>query len=368
MRKFTSLFLLLSLFWMPKANSWGFFGHKLINRVAVFTLPPEMLGFYKRHIQYITENAVNPDRRRYAVDGEAPRHYIDIDVYGDSAIMTMPRKWEDAVKKYTVDTLMAYGIVPWHIVEMKRRLTYAFRNKDVDKILLLSADLGHYIGDGNVPLHTTENYNGQKTGQYGIHGFWESRLPELYSEEYDLFVGRAEYVKDPTERAWNAVINANRALDSVFGFEKLLTEKMGDDLKYNFETRGRITMKVYSKEFSKAYHNMLNGQVERQMRAAIKMVGDFWYTCWVDAGKPNLEELYGNDTEKEPDPKEFEVNPDIKTREHETFLRKIFQKEPTFLCCCEKSHHQKEHKTKSLPLGEFVAVVTSKSSPNDRKR
>jgi len=61
------------------AHAWGFFGHKRINRMAVFTLPPELVGFYKYHIEYITEHAVDPDKRRYAVEGEAPRHYIDID-------------------------------------------------------------------------------------------------------------------------------------------------------------------------------------------------------------------------------------------------------------------------------------------------
>ena len=41
----------------------------------------------------------------------------------------------------------------------------------------------------------------------------------------------------------------------------------------------------------KQYHEQLRGQVERQMRASVKMVGDFWYTCWVDAGQPDLRAL-----------------------------------------------------------------------------
>ena len=67
--------------YQPSIYSWGFFGHKKINRMAVFTLPPEMIKFYKKNIEYITEHAVDPDKRRYAVEGEAPRHYIDIDHY-----------------------------------------------------------------------------------------------------------------------------------------------------------------------------------------------------------------------------------------------------------------------------------------------
>ncbi|MBW8049563.1 MAG: S1/P1 Nuclease [Cytophagales bacterium] len=302
--------------------TWGFFAHRRINHLAVFTLPTEMVSFYKKHILYITENAVNPDRRRYAVEGEAPRHYIDIDHFGKDAIYTMPRRWEDAVAKYTEDTLMAYGIVPWHINTVKYWLTNAFRDKDVNRILRISADLGHYIADANVPLHTTENYNGQFTGQYGIHAFWESRLTELYSDEYDFFVGQASYINDPLETAWSAVTQAHLALDSVFSFERQLNQKFSGDKKYSFEDRLNRTTRVYSKAYSKAYHQMLNNQVERQMRRAVKMTGDFWYTCWVDAGQPNLDELTGNElTEdeinKQKEEEEKWKKGKLKARKHE---------------------------------------------------
>jgi hypothetical protein len=284
------ILVLLAIFSISNAM-WGFFAHQRINRLALYTLPTEMIGFYKHNIQYITENAVNPDRRRYAVEGEASRHYLDADVYGDSAVYKLPRNWFKAVEKYSEDTLKAYGIVPWHIQATKIWLTDAMQIRDASSILRLSADLGHYIADANVPLHTTENYNGQFTGQYGIHGFWESRLPELFSDDFDFFVGKAEYLENTQLEAWGAIIQAHEALDSVFLFEKKLTANYGEDKKYSFETRGNVTIKVYSKEFSKAYNKELDGMVERQMRKTIKMVGDFWYTCWIDAGQPNLDEL-----------------------------------------------------------------------------
>jgi len=276
---------------IPVLGVWGFFAHKRINRLAVLTLPPEMFPFYKKHIQYITESAINPDARRYVVKGEAPKHYIDIDVYGDSALYKMPRKWRDAVEKYTEDTLKAYGISPWNIQWMKRSLTKAFQKRDAKQILRLSAEIGHYIGDANVPLHSTQNYNGQMTNQRGIHGFWESRLPEVFSNDYNYFLDDAKYIEDPLEAAWEAVTRSHLALDSVLRFERELTIKMGEDKKYSFETRNGRNVKVYSKVFSTAYHKMLNGQVERRMRASIQMVGDFWYTCWVDAGQPDLTSL-----------------------------------------------------------------------------
>lgn len=275
---------------------WGFYGHRRINRMAVFTLPPEMIGFYKKHIEFITEHAVDPDKRRYAVEDEGPRHYIDIDHYvkpGEDPFKVMPKKWKDAVAKYSEDTIKTYGIVPWHIEVMARRLKYAYKSKDVDRILKYSAEIGHYVADAHVPLHTSENYNGQMTGQKGIHGLWESRLPELFAENYDYFIGNARYIKNINEFAWKAVKTSNAALDSVFSFEKELTKATPPDLKYGYERRGANTIKTYSRTFSKDYHEMLDDMVERRMRRAILSVGSIWYTCWVNAGQPDLNKLAG---------------------------------------------------------------------------
>lgn len=296
------------------SQSWGFFAHQKINRLAVFTLPPEMIIFYKQNIQYITENSVKPDMRRYAVKNEAPRHYIDVDVYGDSAVYKMPRNWFDAVEKYSEDTLQAYGIVPYHISAMTYWLTTAFQNKDADQILRLSSDLGHYIADANVPLHTTENYNGQLTGQYGIHGFWESRLPELFADNYDLLSGKAEYVENLQLYAWGAVVKAHEALDSVLMFEKQLTKRYPESKKYGYEERGRTTIRTYTYDFSSDYHRRLNGMVERRMRASIKMVGDVWFSCWVKAGQPDLSDLVTDETLQD---SIFVEDPNMKLRNHE---------------------------------------------------
>lgn len=299
--KFLGSFLIVFvLFGMikPETNSsavaWGFTGHKRINRVAIFTLPPEMFAFYKEHIEYLTEHAVDPDKRRYAVKGEAECHFIDIDHYaigGANPFEVVPRNWYKAVEKFSEDTLHAYGIVPWHIQVMKLRLQKAFEAKNVDLILKYSADIGHYIGDAHVPLHTTENYNGQMTGQKGIHGLWESRLVEINMEDYDYFVGKGQYIAKPLDFTWDAVQMSNNALDSVLRFEKELTAEFPSDKKYSYEQRGNTTIQTYSYEFSQAYHKRLNGMVERRMKKAIIAVGSFWYTAWVDAGQPDLTKL-----------------------------------------------------------------------------
>ena len=142
-----------------------------------------------------------------------------------------------------------------------------------------------------MPLHTTRNYNGQLTGQRGIHGLWESRLPELLSADYDLFSGKAEYLERPGDAIWAAVIRSHAAVDSVLRFEKELTKQYPEDQKFGYEQRSSQTIRTYSREFSRAYHARLNGQVERQLRYAAALIGDFWFTCWVDAGSPDLSKL-----------------------------------------------------------------------------
>lgn len=287
------LILLLTAFSMHlSVQGWGFYAHQQINRLAVFTLPAELFGFYKTHIDFITENAVNADKRRYSVKEEAVRHYLDADhfewVY---PIDSIPRNWKDAVALYSEDTLQTYGIVPWYIQLMKFRLTEAFKVKDIQKILNLSADIGHYIADLHVPLHSTENYDGQLTGQSGIHALWESRLPELYSQSYDFYVGRAALLPDINYAIWEAFGQSFAAKDSVFEFEKSVSSQISEEEKYQFENRGSAQVKQYSEKFCKMYHDELNGMVERRMRQSIAMVGSVWYTAWVDAGQPDLNTL-----------------------------------------------------------------------------
>jgi hypothetical protein len=291
---------------------WGFYAHSLINRLAVFSLPEEMIAFYKPEIQFITEKAVNPDRRRYAVVGEAEKHYIDLDHYGDSALFILPRYWSEAKEKFSEDTLRLHGIGPWSAYQTFLSLTRAFEQKNSGAILRLSADLGHYLADLNVPLHTTKNYNGQLTDQEGIHGFWESRVPELLAQNYSLWVGQAAYVEKPQLAIWDAVEHAHSQVDSVLRVEKELSQNFPPDQKYSFEERNGLTVRVYSRDFTEAYAIALDNQIERQMKRSIKIIADFWFTAWVNAGQPDLGKLGQAIIEEE----KLSPDPNLKVREH----------------------------------------------------
>ncbi|MFT3950092.1 MAG: zinc dependent phospholipase C family protein [Agriterribacter sp.] len=269
---------------------WGFYAHKVINRQAVFLLPPSMMVFYKPNIDFITEHAVDPDKRRYIIAEEGARHFIDLNTYGVYPFTEVPRKWNEAIEKFGTDSLYKHGIVPWWINIMQQRLTNAFVQKNYPAILKLSAELAHYISDAHVPLHTNNNYNGQLTGQQGIHGFWESRVPELLAENnFDYFIGKTTYIQDPLHFAWNIVLQSVSATDSVLLFEKKLSNRFPPDQKYSFEERNGMIVKQYSTAFTIAYNDMLNGMVQRRMRQSIFAVASLWYTAWVNAGQPQLE-------------------------------------------------------------------------------
>ncbi|MBC7745069.1 MAG: zinc dependent phospholipase C family protein [Flavobacterium sp.] len=297
-RYFYSLTLIISIFLF---SSWGFFSHQRINRLAVFILPKGMIRFYKSNITFITEHAVDPDKRRYADTAEAPKHFIDADRYGERPFESVPQKWNDALAKYPEKELKENGILPWQIERSYYSLVKAFQERDSSKILRLSSDLGHYIGDAHVPLHTTENYNGQLTGQVGIHALWESRLPELFADDYNYFTGRAIYIENPLKEAWKIIKNTYQYKDSVLLIEARLNKSYASDMKYNFSGRNGKIIKQYSEGYSKAYHEAMNGMVEKQMRASILSVGSFWFSAWVDAGQPNLKNIRrtsSNDDEK----------------------------------------------------------------------
>jgi hypothetical protein len=301
MKKISFRFVLISSLLLSSVSAlfaWGVWGHQHINHAAVFALPDSMRVFFFDHIDYMTEEAAVPDIRKYAIGDktESYKHYIDIEAYGDHPFEALPETWDAAKEKYTEDTLNKYGILPWWVEHMETELTNAFKEKRVDAILFLAADLGHYVADATMPLHTSINYDGQFTGQRGIHAFWESQLPELFGNSYNFHVAPAHYLPDVNAEIWNIIKESHGQIDSLLTIEKRLHASFPPDKIYKTNSNGKIIKNSYgeaihSYAYAKAYHDALHGQVENQLRYAIQEVADFWYTAWVNAGRPDLTDL-----------------------------------------------------------------------------
>ena len=283
---------------IPLVFGWGVWGHNHINKGAILALPAEMGLFFYDHTDFIVEESTVPDIRKHMFNDktEASKHYIDLERYTYTTPANMPEKLNDAIAKYGKDTLEKYGILPWNIEDMMVKLTDAMKNKRKTEILYLAADLGHYIADAYMPLHTTINHNGQLTDQKGIHAFFEGQLPELFGKNYNLNTGEAKYIKDIPKETWSMVQASFMKADTLLAVDRKLKETFPREKIYRTDSTGNILKNkfndpVHSYDYAKKYHEALNGMVERQIREAIKETANFWYTAWVNAGKPYLSGL-----------------------------------------------------------------------------
>ncbi|WP_099712392.1 zinc dependent phospholipase C family protein [Flavobacterium sp. 9] len=276
--------------------SWGIVGHERINKAAVMALPQSIQVFFYNHIDFITQEASVPDIRKYALNykDENPRHYFDMESFGSPE--TFPKTLEEAKTKYDAKFLNENGILPWYIEDMMVKLTKAFKEKNRAEILFLAADLGHYIGDAHMPLHTSANHDGQLTDQKGIHSLWESRLPELFAKNYKLNVPQAQYYEDVHKATWDMINDTHSLVEPLLAVDKKLRTATPENQVFEMDADGKVAKTKYNTaKFSEKYaaklHQELNGMVESQMRKAIAATASFWYTAWVNAGKPDLSKL-----------------------------------------------------------------------------
>ncbi|MDZ4757247.1 MAG: zinc dependent phospholipase C family protein [Bacteroidota bacterium] len=276
--------------------SWGTFGHEHINRAAVLALPQPLQAFFYNHIDYITQESTVPDLRKYTLSDKAenPRHYIDLENFGSRD--SLPRTLDEVKLKYDTKFIADNGILPWYIQEMMAKLTTAFKEKRKTEILFLAADLGHYLGDAHMPLHTSANHDGQMTNQKGIHSLWESRLPELFGRDYNYYTGDAKYVEDVEKETWNIIFNSHQLVDTLLLIDRQLKLVFPADKIYEKDAKGNVVkskfkQSIFSLEYATQLHKMLNGMVEKQLAKSVAVTANFWYTAWVNAGKPDLSKL-----------------------------------------------------------------------------
>jgi len=293
-----SLLCLIAILCPSPSSAWGVWAHQRINRAAIFALPEPMRSFYFNHNDFLTMQGSVPDLRKYALglNAEFSRHYFDVEVYGANAFNEVPMDWNKAVDKYGKKKLYNNGTLPWQIQLTMKKLTAAFKSRNKAEILLLSADLAHYVGDAYQPLHTTENYDGQLSNQKGLHALFESRLPELFGGSYNLHTATAGYYKNVQQTAWQIIKQSHSQLPKLLSAEKKVLDKMPQKQVNQYDKNGHIRKNRYnkpyfSKAFCQAFNNNLGDMIPNQMRAAIYTTASLWYTAWVNAGKPDLKSL-----------------------------------------------------------------------------
>ncbi len=284
MRKWLLCVILFT--WTKYVFSWGFEPHRIINKHAVLLLPTPLFDFFKKHIEYISSHSTDPDQRRYIDSNEAPKHYIDIEFF--IGIDSIPIFYNAANSKWGEDLLNNHGSVPWTVYFTIHKLKTAFIQQNAELILKHSAELGHYVADLHVPLHTTKNYNGQLTNQYGIHKLWETEVAELY-REYPFLPNEINYLENPMDSIWKWMWESHNQVNNVMEceFNCRKNEEFIITKSYLQDQKGLMSVKN-TVNFIKEYENCLRLKVYKRMEESIQRVASCIYTSWILAGQPTL--------------------------------------------------------------------------------
>ncbi len=284
----------------PRSFAWGRDGHKIINRVAMEKLPSSMPAFLRTpqaldEIEYL---GPEPDRWRSSAEpelnfGGAPEHIIDLELADLAAPDGLPTERYDFLEDLNAAdrlhpnmadrlTPQKVGLLPWQTTEDFERLTVdmgEFRRLQWGHaepygaqlaILYDIGCLGHYVGDGSQPLHTTINYNGwvetenpeHFSRKSGIHSRFETEFvhDNIQARDVAPLIPTARIVQAPFQDFLQYLRNSHAQVAQVYRFDK-----RGD-----FDGRGTAASRTFSAE---------------RLAAGATMLRDMIYTAWVDSAR-----------------------------------------------------------------------------------
>jgi subtilisin family serine protease len=260
------------------APFWGERGHEFTNELAISAVPGDLQNFYRIYLNDIVQHAMDADKAKRSDPAERPRHFIDIDLYGEYPFADLPEEFDAAVAKFGEQTIIDRGIVPWQIERTYDELAAAFREINREKVLRYSAWLGHYVGDAHVPFHTTANHDGQLTDQKGLHGYFETSLLEKHVPPDEIKPGTGQQIDERPHKL------AFRWVRESYTFVHPLLE--ADAANGGKENRRNLA------GFAEVAKPIA---VDRLTKGSSRTAG-LLLSAWNEAGKPSLSDLSG-DTE-----------------------------------------------------------------------
>ncbi len=251
---------------------WGSVGHKIINGNIAVCCPPSM-NLPATWSPFLISHASDADNRKGTDPTESPRHFIDIDAYPEFvANGYINQSYNANVTLHGSSWVIKQGTVPWAIILWEDSLKRAFQQGNWNMAMQLSADLGHYVGDGHQPLHCTQNYDGQMTNQSGVHSRYETDLVKQYQNLIVYTNDKASYVSDISNYVFDFIYLSNKDLDTVL---------YADSVAH--AVAGATTGTVYLQKF----WDLCGYQIIQLMKTASKSTADLIYTAWIDAGSPD---------------------------------------------------------------------------------
>ncbi len=274
MKKIIPLILsLIILFLISKEIfGWGSVGHSLINRNSTKHFPQEMVG-YNLWSEFLAQHASDADYRKSSDPTEGNKHFIDIDNYQEFLSGNFPYSIDTLISRYGWDYVWQQGILPWATKSTFDSLTSALQRKDWDRAKLIAADLGHYVADGHQPLHITRNYDGQFTGQRGIHSRYETQMINRFQNEITFSSEPVVYINEPINFIFDYLFESYSYLDDL-----LRADSMAKSVA------GNTNSELY---YSKLW-NYTGNFTKYLFQKASNRLASLIYTAWINAGSPAL--------------------------------------------------------------------------------
>jgi hypothetical protein len=254
------------------ALGWGPVAHDIVTTWAIQTLPPEIRPFFENNRQFLVDHANDPDELMKKDRYERMRHYIYLDKYGVFPYPAVPHNYDRAKEKLSPWTLSRNGVLPWQIGEYSLRLTKAMKAGNWEEVKLDAAALAHYLADAHDPLHTTQNFDGQMTMQTGLLARFDIQLIDRYSKFFIMRPESAEKIDDPTEYAFQACLASNVWVNLIVWSDVRAREELTD----------------YTDEYYDRFYNRVGPTVVHEINGAAHDAGSYWYTAWLNAGRPQL--------------------------------------------------------------------------------
>ena len=317
----TSGFVLLMFSSQLNGWAWDYEGHRLVNQLALASLPTNFPSFVltpaaKERIAFL---AGEPDRWRNTPDLpfkhiNAPDHYIDIDdlpLYELQASSLSPFRYEFTAQlalaraaqpknlpridpeKNADHTRELVGFLPWTITEYYAKLKSGFSYlKTLEEggtpeevanaqqnIIYVMGVMGHYVGDGSQPLHTTKHFNGwvgKNPNHYTTNRTFHSWIDGGYIHRAgvkpeDLFAKVRPAKALPLVESRGTQTNVFPIVMSYLLDQFKLVEPL-----YQLNRDGKLPGK---KEIVPEGRDFITGQ----MMKAGEMLGDLWITAWQNA-------------------------------------------------------------------------------------
>jgi len=273
--------VVLSVALMPApAFAWGFAGHRYIMSRAIELLPPPLKGFFDHYRDEIVVRAVDPDLWRNVGWDEDPNHFLDFGAreYGEYPFTVLPRELGAAVEKFGMATVKRNGMLPWRAQEVFGNLRRTFEGfargsqYGPSDLILFSAVVGHYIQDAHQPLHATINYDGQQTGNTGIHARFERDLIEKFQSRLTVKSSPPTAITNARDRAFETLLASYKLVDPI--------------LKADTDAIGRKD--TYDDEYFEAFFTRMKPILEQRLGEAIGATAGLIVGAWETAGKPAL--------------------------------------------------------------------------------